>query len=283
MAASNPARPRCTLNDLCDELLLDIFHYLDVPDLLATSRTSHRLRTLSTDPILHAHRIRLASHRLARRLPRRPPLQALLPPVSAIYLTTTHVAARTLSRALVAIRLNHCLRRRPSAAALVDKGVLPGECFVRERRSGYGRGGNSGGKGKGKGRGIAGAGGVGMGAGGGTGEGRGEGDVVRNTGVAWGIVEARRRVERERVKDGLRVKVARMARKIQTGRVEGRGACGGVWSMVWRFSRGEKGRGMREKEKGGEEVSPGRTRVGGLRQFWEGMAEAQTGCRQPLS
>ncbi|KAF2239749.1 hypothetical protein EV356DRAFT_499967 [Viridothelium virens] len=235
MAAPKTAATRFSLNDLCDELLLNIFHYLDVPDLLTASRTSRRFRKLSTDPILHAQRRRLATQRLSVRLPARPPLSSLLPPSSTIYLTTTHVAARTLSRALVAIKLNRCLSRRPSAASLIDKGVLPKECFVREKAAG--------------------------------------GDEAVRSGVAWGIVEARRRVERERVKDGLRVWVGRMAGKIQSGRVERTGC--GVWSMVWRFSRGERGRRERERSARREEAIPGRSRVGGLRRFWEEIAEGQ--------
>jgi hypothetical protein len=38
MAASSKASPAFSLNDLCDELLLSIFDFLDVPDLLAASR-----------------------------------------------------------------------------------------------------------------------------------------------------------------------------------------------------------------------------------------------------
>ena len=201
-------------------------------DSASIVQTSRRFRALSTDPFLHARRLRVASQRLSIRLPARPPLSSLLPPSSTIYLTTTHAAARTLSRALVAIKLNRCLSRRPSAASLIDKGVLPEECFVRDKG--------------------------------------GRGNEAIGTGVAWGIVEVRRRVERERVKDGLRVWVGRMAGRIQSGRVE-RSGCG-VWSMVWRFTKGEKG--CREKGKvRSEDSSPGRTRVGGLRRFWEEMAE----------
>jgi hypothetical protein len=195
-------------------------------------QTSRRFRKLSTDPVLHYHRIRQASHRLSHRLSARPSLASLLPPASSIYLTANHVAARTLARALVAIKLNRCLRQRPSAASLIDKGVLPSECFVREK-------------------------------------GGASGEAV-GIGVAWGIVEIRRRVERERVKDGLRVWVGRMAGKIQA-RGTRTSECG-VWSMVWRFTKGEKERGEREKGGECEERVPERSRVGGLRRFWEGMA-----------
>ena len=43
MAASSIAAAGFSLNDLCDELLLNIFHFLDVPDLLAASRVSEKL------------------------------------------------------------------------------------------------------------------------------------------------------------------------------------------------------------------------------------------------
>ncbi|KAI9712734.1 MAG: hypothetical protein M1820_001356 [Bogoriella megaspora] len=236
MAASSITPSAFSMNNLCDELILYIFKYLDVPDLLAASRTSHRLRSLSTDPILHNHRRRTASLLLSAHLPFRPPLSALLPPTSTIYLTTTHVAARTLSRALVAIKLNRCLSRRPSAASLIDKGVLPRECYAKAGRGAM------------------------------------EGEVGL-LGVGWGIVEARRKVEKERVKDGLRVWIGRMAGRIQSGGVQS-GGCG-VWGMVWRFSRGERGRSGRERDDGArmDSVEPGRSRVGGLRRFWEGMAE----------
>lgn len=80
-------------------------------------------------------------------------------------------------------------------------------------------------------------------------------------------------MERERVKDGLRVWVGRMAGRIESGRVQ-RSGCG-VWGMVWRFSKGDKGRRAQETTLRAEESVPGRARVGGLRKFWEGMAEEQ--------
>ncbi|KAL2351297.1 hypothetical protein BJ546DRAFT_1067069 [Cryomyces antarcticus] len=120
--------PVVSLSSLPDELILHILHHLDIPELLAASRTSHRLRALTTDPLLHAHRRRRAANTLSILLAHRPPLRTLRPPASSIYLSGTHVAARSLFRNLVASRLNRQLARRPSRAELVTRNVLPAEC-----------------------------------------------------------------------------------------------------------------------------------------------------------
>ncbi|KAI4797730.1 hypothetical protein E4T44_11901 [Aureobasidium sp. EXF-8845] len=49
-----------TLDALPDELLLQILGHLDYPFLLALSRVSHRLRSVSLDRVLHLQRL----HRL---------------------------------------------------------------------------------------------------------------------------------------------------------------------------------------------------------------------------
>ncbi|KAG9240212.1 hypothetical protein BJ878DRAFT_311684 [Calycina marina] len=118
-----------SLANLPTELLLQILSNLDIPDLLALSRTSHELRTLTFDPILHLARLRYASLSLNAYIPIRPPLTYLL--LRRIYVTRTTLAARQLGRNLVRIQLSRRLdpARRLSREALVARGVLPRECL----------------------------------------------------------------------------------------------------------------------------------------------------------
>ncbi|KAF6811389.1 F-box domain-containing protein [Colletotrichum musicola] len=124
----HPARDSVFLADLPNELLLHILGYLDVNDLLSTSRTNHHLRHLSLSPILHAYRLRHTRAILPPLLssPSRPSLAELI--ARSIFLTHTSVVSRRLARSLVSIRLSRRLASRPSAEALVERSVLPPEC-----------------------------------------------------------------------------------------------------------------------------------------------------------
>jgi hypothetical protein len=221
-AAMRPSS--ATLSSLPAELLLQIMSHLDIPDLLALSRTSHHLRTLSLDPLLHALRLRRASFTLLSYIPLRPPLTQLMH--QRIYITRTTLAARNLGRSLIKIKLNRKLGRRPSAGELVELGVLPGECY------------NKGGKG-----------------------------MV----MAPGLVETKRKIERERVKDILRHWVEEWRRKGE-GKADGQvGERPGVRRLARRFGREEKrevGQRWAAPEKGRRE-DPTRAKVLGLRRFWE--------------
>jgi len=119
---------RVELDDMPNEILTHIFSYLDVSDLLATSRTSHHLRTLSLQPILHELRLLQVRTTLPPLLvsPSRPTLTELI--ARHIVLTNTIQASRRLGRNLVAIRLSRRLPQRPSVKSLVQRGVLPPEC-----------------------------------------------------------------------------------------------------------------------------------------------------------
>jgi F-box-like/RPEL repeat len=301
------------------EIILQIFAFLAVPDLLSLSRTSHNLRTLAVDPVLHAQRLHSASQTLAHYLPLRPSLDSIRPPNSFIYLTRTHLIARSISRSLITIRLSRKLSQRPDSMELVGRGILPKECtsysspvspalisahrsILRERlKNGLRRklqrrpsaaslvelnilpeecarrGGNA---------------------------------------VAPGLVERRRRVIREGLKDGLRVWVERRAALMQRRKDEGERL--GVKGLVRRFTRrmadaGEVGSagsvvGMgktKAQVKCGEEVEvaskradrrrpaadaaaaaasgegghsqPTRSHVLGLRRFWEDVIKAAAG------
>ncbi|PMD30981.1 hypothetical protein L207DRAFT_519664 [Hyaloscypha variabilis F] len=116
-----------TLPHLPPELLMHILTYLDIPDLLALSRTSHQLRHLTLDPLLHSARLHRASAILAHDIPLRPSLVDLIR--DQIYVTRTTMAARLLGRRLIGIMLNRKLGRRPGVEELVERGVLAGECF----------------------------------------------------------------------------------------------------------------------------------------------------------
>ncbi|KAJ9152216.1 hypothetical protein NKR19_g4575, partial [Coniochaeta hoffmannii] len=127
-----PASDVSAVTGLCDlpnEVLLQILRYLDVCDLLCTSRTSHRLRSLSLAPILHAHRLRRARALLPPLLwsPFRPSLADLAR--RRIFQTRTTVVSRQLARSLVSIRLSRRLAARPPIESLVERAVLPPECL----------------------------------------------------------------------------------------------------------------------------------------------------------
>ncbi|EPE02130.1 f-box domain-containing protein [Ophiostoma piceae UAMH 11346] len=113
---------------LPNEIILHILGFLDVNDLLATSRTSHHLRCLCVAPILRIHRLRYIRAALPPLLaaPQRPSLTELIQ--RSIFLTNTTVVSRKLTRSLVAIRLSHRLAARPPVHVLVERCVLPPEC-----------------------------------------------------------------------------------------------------------------------------------------------------------
>jgi F-box-like len=213
------------LTHLPPELLLHILTYLDIPDLLPLSRTSHHFRHLTLDPLLHSFRLRAAALNLAHDIPLRPRLAELMN--RSIYVTRTTMVARNLGRKLVGIKLNRKLGTRPGVEELVGWGVLPGECYINGGKGGLGRG------------------------------------------LAPGLVEVKRKVERERVRDFLRGWVEEWRRKgseIRKGeaeRVEVR------W-MARRFAEDNKGQ---EQSRWGRRVevreAPTRAKVLGLRRFWE--------------
>ncbi|RGP76121.1 f-box domain-containing [Fusarium sporotrichioides] len=117
-----------SLEDLPNEVLFHIMGFLDVNDLLSTSRTSHLLRDISQAPILHHYRLLRARKDLTLRLwsPSRPSLADLI--ARSIFRTNTSIVSRRLARSLVSIRLSRRLAARPSAASLVERSVLPKEC-----------------------------------------------------------------------------------------------------------------------------------------------------------
>ena len=110
------------------EVILHILSFLSISDLHSLTRTSHLLRQLSCDPILHSQRLHLASQILSNSLPRRPSVDTIRPPRAWIFLSRTHVLARTVSRSLISVRLNNNLSKRPHADALVERAILHKEC-----------------------------------------------------------------------------------------------------------------------------------------------------------
>ncbi|KAL6854752.1 hypothetical protein ACO1O0_005877 [Amphichorda felina] len=121
------ACPKC-LDELPTEVLFHILEFLDINDLLSTSRTSHHLRNVSLTPLLHVYRLRRTRRLLPPLLysPTRPSLADLI--ARSIFLTKTTVVSRRLGRSLVSIRLARRLAARPSVEALVERAVLPKEC-----------------------------------------------------------------------------------------------------------------------------------------------------------
>ncbi|KAK8116474.1 uncharacterized protein PG998_004755 [Apiospora kogelbergensis] len=193
------------LDSLPNEVLMHVLSYLDVCDLLVTSRTNRHLRALSLHPLLHNLRLRRARASLPPLLfsPSRPTMRDLI--AKHIFLTHTTQISRRLARNLVAIRLSRRLPLRPSAETLVQRGVLPGECVPQSR------------------------------------QGQGPEDGVRRVvmTVAPGLVAKKRAVERERLKDGLR----RWVGGVWTGEVRERAEGVRKWEekagvgRVWRLKR----------------------------------------------
>jgi hypothetical protein len=228
---------------LSPELLLLILSYLDIPDLLSCSRTCHLLRKLSLDPLLHSSRLHRAFIALNHYLPVRPPLSELMG--QRIYVTRTTLTARKLGRNLIKIKLNRQLSRRPSAESLVGRGVLPAECFKYCAGSAH------------AGRDFKGG----------------------YVGLAPSLVETKRRIEREKVKDVLRGWVEEWKRRGSDSRdAEAENQRPDVRRIARKFAR-EGRTGEREKESRWgraakrERELPTRAKVLGLRRFWEKVAE----------
>lgn len=181
---------------------------------------------LSLDPLLHRLRLKYAHDRVSYFLPRRPALQSLQPPAAMIYLSKTHVAARKLHWSLVTIRLQRSLKRRPKISTLVSNNILPPECCRYDRRSG---------------------------------------EIIWGTGVAGALVETKRKVEREQIKEGLKVWLERKAREIRTRKKEG-----GVGVLVWRFSKkikpGDPKEGMSDWPE-----QPKKDKVSRMKGYFEGL------------
>ncbi|RCI16130.1 hypothetical protein L249_3080 [Ophiocordyceps polyrhachis-furcata BCC 54312] len=117
------------LQAMPNEILLNILGFLDVNDLLSTSRVRRTLASsLCLSPVLHLYRLRRSRVLLPPLLanPGRPSLADLM--ARSIFLTHTSIVSRRLARSLVSIRLSRRLAARPSAEALVQRAVLPKEC-----------------------------------------------------------------------------------------------------------------------------------------------------------
>ena len=121
------AMSRC-LESLPPEVLLCIFSFLDIPDLLQASRTCHALRDVACDPLLHLERLHHAACTLSIALARRPLKSSISPPNSWIWLSKTNVLSRQISKSLIRIRLSHNLEHRPSPSDLVERAILPSTC-----------------------------------------------------------------------------------------------------------------------------------------------------------
>lgn len=97
---------------------------------------------------------------------------------------------------------------------------------------------------------------------------RRSGEVVWGTGVAGALIERKRRVEREQIKEGLRVWLERKASEIRSKR--SRSTEGGVGVLVWRFSKKIR---LGDSDQSTDEwrEKPKKETVNGLKRFWEGL------------
>lgn len=293
-----------TANNLCDlpsEVLLTILAYLDVHELHQLSLTSPDLRRLACDPLLHLQRLHDVPRSLIRQLSHRPSRRDIAPPNAYIWLSRTNVLSRSISKSLVKIRVNHALSQRPQATDLVQRGVLPSTYSVmsprlmatsldvqrRKVRDTVGR--------KLEKRPSV--------------KSLVERHILpeecsRPGTVSPVLVEARRRIMRERLKDGLRrwvegraVAAQRERSDSQSSAVEGVSVRALVKRLQARRERAdmdehyqhldsvtlEKKRAQRawgaeaEKERDRARNQPTRAHVLGLKRFWEGVIKAAAG------
>ena len=94
---------------------------------------------------------------------------------------------------------------------------------------------------------------------------RKSGEVLWGTGVAGALVERKRKVEREQIKEGLRVWLERKACEIRSMKKEG-----AVGTLVWRFSHKVK---LDPKAQGPDcHEMPKKDKVTGLKRFFEDLA-----------
>lgn len=197
---------------------------------LTSVQVCTRLRKLALDPVLHIYRRRYSSSTLSVRLTKRQPLYTLAPPAAAIYLTSTHYAAKKLHWSLVSIKLNRSLSRRPTLSSLVGANVIPRECCRRDRNSG---------------------------------------DYTMARAGHGFFVERKRRLEREQLKQGLRVWMERKAKEIRKRKKDYMG----VGILIWRFSKKPKGTDLARTPSGNGTFDgvPGNGHVLDMRTFWEGI------------
>lgn len=121
--------------------------------------------------------------------------------------------------------------RRPKLSTLVAANILPRECCRVDRTSG---------------------------------------EFVWGAGVAGALVERKRRVEREQIKEGLRVWLERKAREIiRTHRKDGR-----VGVLVWRYSSKAKA-GDARRQSSVSCQKPDKEKVGTLRRFFESLGNVE--------
>ncbi|KAK9369714.1 hypothetical protein V1509DRAFT_618891 [Lipomyces kononenkoae] len=122
--------PIQTLLSLPDELFIPILIHLDIPDLLAVSRTNRRLRRLALDTQLHHFRINVyIPSMLITYLSLRPTEQDLLTRhilLSPLRLSHRfHAAANGAGLAFARNALRRKLARRPQLTELIQRGVYP--------------------------------------------------------------------------------------------------------------------------------------------------------------
>ena len=94
---------------------------------------------------------------------------------------------------------------------------------------------------------------------------RRSGEFLWGNGVAGALVERKRKVEREQIKEGLRVWLERKAREIRARKNEA-----GVGMLVWRFSRKVR-LGDPDNELSDWRDKPKKDKVSGLKRFFEGL------------
>ncbi|KAK9476579.1 hypothetical protein V1514DRAFT_344550 [Lipomyces japonicus] len=130
MELNNKAPTRLPgLLSLPDELFEPIFMHLDIPDLLALSRTTQRLRRLSLDSHIQKLRLKYFAGKLVSHLLARPTEKDLLArhilrsPLSLSH--RFHAVATNLHMAFAQNSLQRKLSIRPQLNDLIQKGVYP--------------------------------------------------------------------------------------------------------------------------------------------------------------
>lgn len=100
---------------------------------------------------------------------------------------------------------------------------------------------------------------------------RRSGEIVWGNGIAGALVERKRQVEREKIKEGLKVWLERKAHQIGLRKEEE----GRVGIMLWRFSRKMR-IGEPPNNRPDWRERPKKDRVSGLKRFWEGMGNGRS-------
>lgn len=176
-------------------------------------------------------RLRETPSTLSLRLAKRPALHSLQPPAAAIVLSRTLLAARKLEISLARLHVNRSLSKRPKLETLVVTNVIPQDCCRRDRVSG-------------------------------------EYIIPRSSHGL--VVEKKKKLEQEAVKQRLRLRMEKKLWEIKRRKRD----YAGVGTLIWRLTKRIKGNEVQSTRQRVRAVSTSelqRGRVLDMRAYWEGL------------